>query len=104
MQGLRQQESQKFEKFFQLVQDEAKKKGCVFFLDCGLGNVFENDNIECEDLTGWLVEKGQVSEFEQIFAEDLETDDFDEAYCSVLYSVDGTGSIKIDIVNTPSEI
>lgn len=104
MQGLRQQESQKFEKFFQMVQDEAKKKGCVFFLDCGLGNVFEDDNIECEDLSGWLIENNKVHEFERIFVEDLETDDFDEAYCSVIFSTDEAGNIKIDIVNTPGEI
>ena len=45
MQGLRTQENQKFKKFFEQVQNEAAKRNSIFFLDCGQGNIFENDFI-----------------------------------------------------------
>lgn len=32
MRGLRKQEDSKFEKFFEIIQSAAKRKGCVFFL------------------------------------------------------------------------
>lgn len=99
MQGLRQQENPKFEKYFEMVQKEASKKGCVFFLDCGLGNIHENDKIECEDLTGWLIERKKVPEFEQLFSTDSELHNFDEAYCSAIYRIDDSGSINVDIVS-----
>jgi hypothetical protein len=65
MQGLRKQETSKFEKFFSIVQNAAKKIDSVFFLDAGDGREFETDTFEGEDLMGWLIPKEKVSEFEQ---------------------------------------
>lgn len=65
MQGLRTQETSKFESFFSIVQNAAHEKGCVFFLDSGDGRDFENDSFEGEDLMGWLIPKDKVSEFEK---------------------------------------
>ena len=52
MRGLKTQEGNKFIAFFKLVQEEARKKHSVFFLECGEGNDFSEDNIEGEDLRG----------------------------------------------------
>ena len=41
MQGLRKQESAKFNNFFAVIQAEAKKQGSVFFADAGDGNDFQ---------------------------------------------------------------
>jgi hypothetical protein len=98
MQGLRKQENDKFIKFFKLVQAEAAKQGSVFFIDCGQGDVFENDHIECEDMCGWLIPANRVSEFEPLFMENSpKQHDFDDLYCFVDYVVDGdTIEISID--------
>ncbi len=63
MQGLRTQETNKFEKFFAIVQDAARKKNCVFFLDSGDGREFETDSLEGEDLMGWLIPSDKATEF-----------------------------------------
>ena len=65
MQGLRTQETDKFEKFFSIVQDAARKQNRVFFLDSGDGHDFETDTLEGEDLMGWLIPKDFVSEFKK---------------------------------------
>lgn len=64
MQGLRTQESDKFNKFWELVQATAKSKEMFFFADCGEGHDFETDDMEGEDFCGWLIPLSQVSEFE----------------------------------------
>lgn len=97
MQGLRTQEGKKFNEFFSLVQEEAKKRKAVFFCDCGQGDVFENDSIECEDLCGWLIPNSKVDEFEPHFLNNSEKQkDFDDFYCFVDFEVDGD-SVKIKI-------
>ena len=97
MQGLRTQEGKKFDEFFSLVQEEAKKRNSVFFCDCGQGDVFENDSIECEDLCGWLIPNNKVDEFEPHFIKNSEKQhDFDDFYCFVDFKVEGD-SVKIII-------
>lgn len=67
MRGLRTQESKKFNRFFQMIQDEAAKIQSVFFADCGEGNDLVTDTLECEDMRGWLIPDAQADEFEKIF-------------------------------------
>ena len=67
MQGLRTQESDRFRHFFSLVQAEAEKRDAVFFLQAGDGNDYETDDLECEDLMGWLIPKDKIPEFEPIW-------------------------------------
>ena len=65
MRGLKTQEGNSFVEFFKLVQAEAKKLNSVFFLECGEGNDFSGDNIEGEDLRGWLIPVKQADNFER---------------------------------------
>lgn len=67
MRGLRKQEDSKFEKFFGIVQSAAKRKGCVFFLDCGEGRDLETEDLSGEDLSGWLIPEGKADKFEKEF-------------------------------------
>lgn len=67
MRGLKTQEGNDFIAFFKLVQEEAKKRHSVFFLECGEGNDFSADNIEGEDLRGWLIPEKQADQFERIW-------------------------------------
>ena len=97
MRGLRTQESDKFKQFFSLIQKEADKKDSVFFSDCGQGDVFENDQFECEDLCGWLIPKEQVEDFEPLFKkDDKRQHNFDDFYVSVDFKVDD-GNVQIII-------
>ena len=67
MVGLRTRENLKFLKYFTLIQDEASKLGKTFFLDCGEGNEYQDDEIECETLSGWLIDNENIAEFENLF-------------------------------------
>ena len=57
----------KFLKFWNIIQTEAQKMNSVFFLDCGEGNGFENNEIECVNLSSWLIPFDKVSVFSDIF-------------------------------------
>ena len=65
MLGLRTNESDKFIRFFEIVQAAAKKQGGVYYLDAGDGRDFENDEYEGEDLMGWLIPLEEVPKFEK---------------------------------------
>ena len=65
MRGLKTQEGSKFERFFQLVQDEAAKSNAVFFLLSGEGRDIILPNLEGEDLSGWLIPADMADEFEE---------------------------------------
>ena len=99
MQGLRTQENQKFKKFFEQVQNEAAKRNSIFFLDCGQGNIFENDFIECEDMCGWLIPKSMAEEFTPLCVSNSNKQhDFDDYYIYVDYKVnDSNMEIKFDV-------
>lgn len=83
MLGLRTQETKKFELFFELVQKRAKEKECIFFLDTGDGNIFENDIMEGENLQGWLVPLSRADEFQKIWSNNEEDDEWVEFFCWV---------------------
>ena len=76
MKGLRTQETSKFRKFFKIVQESAKEKGCVFFLEAGDGRDIETSEFEGEDLSGWLVPIDKANEFEPEWL----VDDIDEKW------------------------
>lgn len=57
-------ENKQFEKFFEIVRAEAAKTGCIFFGDCGEGRELFSDDMEGEDLFGWLIPENLADEFE----------------------------------------
>lgn len=81
MRGLRTQENEKFNRFFNIIQDEAAKTNSVFFLDCGEGNDIVTDNIEGEDLRGWLVPEKQADIFEPLFLKHKVGDEWLDNMC-----------------------
>ena len=70
MQGLRKREDSRFERFFALVQEQAKRENCIFFLDCGEGRDFSSEMMEGEDLSGWLIPTPIAAKFERQFLKD----------------------------------
>lgn len=96
MLGLRTQEKSKFEKFFAIVQDAAKKKGCVFFLDAGDGRDFETKELEGEDLMGWLIPKEKVDDFEQEWKAGDVSDDWSDFFLWAIWNNPKNPTIKFE--------
>lgn len=96
MQGLRTQETNKFEKFFAIVQDAAKKKNCVFFLDAGDGRDFETESCEGEDLMGWLIPKDNVRDFEREWEKGDVSDDWSNNYVWAIWDNADNITIKFE--------
>lgn len=63
--GLRTEEDEKFLVFFKIVQETAEKEGKVFFLNVGEGNEIKTDELEGEDLYGWLIPTELADQFEK---------------------------------------
>lgn len=61
-----------FMRFFQIVQRSAKSRGRVFFLDAAEGNDLITADIDCSDLSGWLIRPEDVGEFEPFWRSDEE--------------------------------
>ena len=67
MRELRTQEGNKFKKIFEIVRAEAKKRKCIFFLDCGEGRELFTEDMEGEDLSGWLIPESEADAFQKEF-------------------------------------
>ena len=96
MQGLRKQETDKFEKFFSIVQNAALEKECVFFLDAGDGRDFETDTLEGEDLMGWLIPKDLVSEFKKEWESGNVSDDWSDFFVWAIWENADNPTIKFN--------
>ena len=102
MRGLRTNEGAKFEKYFYIVQEEAKKLGGVFFSETGEGRDLDLEDIEVCDLGGWLVPFDQADEFEALYLgrkdkEIWDKERWDNMYIFVDYMFDGNSvSVKFD--------
>ena len=94
MQRLRTQETKKFEAFYELIQKKAEEIDCAFFLDSGDGNEFETETMEGENLTGWLVPLSKSDEFEKVWNEFEEDDEWVDFFCWVEW-YDSKGKIDI---------
>ena len=97
MQGLRTREDERFVEFFNLVQKEARKKNCVFFLDFGECKDIEFKNMIIDDLFGWLIPQGKADNFETLFNNEKISREWDRYCCWVLPNIeDGKLSIMIE--------
>lgn len=102
MRGLRTNEGAKFEKYFAIIEEEAKRLGGVFFSETGEGRDLDLEDIEICDLAGWLVPFDQADEFEALYLgrkdkEMWDSDRWDDMYIFVDYILDGDNvSVKFD--------
>ncbi|WP_102337697.1 hypothetical protein [Collinsella provencensis] len=55
--------------YFSIVQEAASELGRVFFLYSGEGHDLITEEIDCENLSGWLVKQDDIEEFESLWAE-----------------------------------
>jgi len=89
MVGLRTQESDKFNRFFALIQTEAGKKNSVFFADAGDGNEFATSTMEGEVMMGWLVPKEKAEDFEPLWEKDSVDDSWSDFFTWAVWTKDG---------------
>lgn len=80
MQGLRTPENDKFLRFFSIVQNFAEFQECVFFLDAGDGRGFETEDLEGEDLMGWLIPQNKLEDFEKEWESNTISDDWSDFF------------------------
>ncbi|MDF2537987.1 MAG: hypothetical protein K0S76_1008 [Herbinix sp.] len=97
MQGLRTQENQKFNKFWNLIQSTAKNQGKVFFCDCGEGREFFLEDMEGEDLRGWLIPLDKANEFEPNWLVDNVSDVWLDNLCWAEWK-DTNGMISVEFI------
>lgn len=88
---------QKEEKFFELVEEAAKKLHKRFFIDSGEGRDLETDRLYCEDISGWLIDEDKVNEF---LKSDRNHEKWDEFYVFEEWE-NNNGEIKIDFKKYP---
>lgn len=91
MRGLRTNESEKFINFFSIVQSFAHTLGKVFFIDTGEGHEIITDELDGEDLSGWLIPVEKASEFEELWKNWNEDTpgDWDQYYCFAEWTNNG---------------
>lgn len=91
MVGLRTQEGEKFNAYWNIVQEYAKKQGSVFFLDYGDGRGFETLEMDVEDLSGWLIPEAKAKDFEPVYMSRAEhgKKEWYDFYCFAVWKLDG---------------
>lgn len=67
----------KEERFFELIQKEAKKHNAKFFVSSGEGHEIINNELDGEDFSGWLIPLDKTEAFVEVLkkAEGKEFDD-----------------------------
>jgi hypothetical protein len=98
MRELRTQENDKFEKYFEIVRNAAKKKGCIYFVDCGEGRELFTDELEGEDLSGWLIPKEKADMFEKEFQSKDVSEKWNSYVCFAIWSNTDKG-VEIEFRN-----
>ena len=81
MQRLRIQEGDKFLKFWELVQSTAQRQNKKFFMDTGEEREFFREDMEGEDLRGWLISLDKANEFEKHWLNHETLDEWEDNIC-----------------------
>lgn len=84
-------------RFFDIVQAAAGRLGKVFFLWTGEGHDITTDELDGEDLSGWLVDESNAELFESLWTKPGASipDDLDDTSCFARWSQDEDGRIEI---------
>ncbi len=101
MRGLRTPLDKRSENYFSLVENAAKRKGCIFFLECETGmHDLELPEYSLFDAGGWLVPEKDVEAFAKDYEEYKEdsTDRWDAYFCWAKWEYEN-GEITIRFKN-----
>lgn len=93
--GLKTKETDKFLKFWSVVQEAAFKQHSVFFLSVGEGRELHGEDLEGEDLSGWLIPTFQSDEFEKKWLNNEDLVKWNDFVCFAVWKITN-GNIEID--------
>lgn len=87
----------RFVRFFSLIQNKAMENGSVFFSWSGEGHEIMTDELDGEDMSGWLVPFDESDEFEIQWMSGLDAigDKFDDMFVFARWREEN-GSIVIE--------
>lgn len=94
MKGLRTQETDKFNRFFAIIQEEAKNLGAIFFADAGDGGDFSTPTMEGENMVGWLIPADKAEAFEPMWRACTVDDSWSDFFMWAVWEKNGE-SIRI---------
>lgn len=99
MKGLRTQGDSDFNNFFKLVQEEANKRGKIYFLDTEQNHTLQLKDMYIADLSGWLLPLDKSNEFEKdYFAhKEWESSKWDDFYTWAEWDMENHKEDKIKI-------
>ena len=72
--------NEKFAMYFSIVDQAAKDRDCIFFISEADGHEFYEEDMEGDDLWGWLIPRESADEFEKLWAEGKENDEWDDYF------------------------
>ena len=81
MLGLRTKDNDRFIKYFNLVQSEAQKLNCCFFIDFGQCDDIQFKDMEVDRLFGWLIPRKHIDAFNKEYIQSKVNEKWDK-YCS----------------------
>ncbi len=93
--------NEKFAKYFAIVDQKAKERNCIFFISEADGREFYEDDMEGDDLWGWLIPEDRADEFEKLWAEGKENDDWNDFFLCAEWRKKADG-YDVEFVNYPS--
>ena len=93
--------NEKFAKYFAIVDQKARDRNYIFFISEADGREFYGDDIEGDDLWGWLIPNDRADEFEKLWAADKENDDWIEFFVCAEWRETKDG-YDVSFVNYPA--
>ena len=102
MRGLKTQESERFRRFHEFVQEQANKEKKVWFGFAGEGNEFETNEMEGEELSGWLIPAENADEFEKEWLKTQGTQGLEKwlrFFKWVEWKMDDDGNVTVEFVD-----
>lgn len=88
--------NKKFDKYWALVQETAVKRGEVFFMDTGEGRENVTDDMEMENISGWLVPVELEEEFAKEWGNNIR-DEWDVPfYRFAEWSISDSGEVEVE--------
>lgn len=95
MRGLRTQEDNEFLIFFKIVQEEANKRGFVFFMDFGECKDIKYKDMILDELFGWGIPLNKADTFEKLYNDRNIAEKWDK-YCIWVIPESKNGNLIIN--------
>ena len=86
---------QKFDAFFDLIQQTARDQGKRFFMDSGEGHTGETASMEMEDLSGWLISPDDEPDFKPAWLHSDVPERFSSDFVFAVWSQDKFGTVSV---------